>query len=86
MSSLFTVDDVKDFFSQPSSTEPLRKLEAEIDDLFDQLKKEKETTTCTSQKLKMIRSLIKKFKRDNRWTAASFHSFMMVKAPTILLK
>lgn len=89
MSSLFTVEDVKDFFSQPSSSEQLRKLEAELDALADQLKKAKEgseTTTGRYEKLTTIESLVKQFKRENRWKVASFHSILMVKAPTILLK
>ncbi|QKX61813.1 uncharacterized protein TRUGW13939_08969 [Talaromyces rugulosus] len=92
MSSLFTVEDVKDFFSQPSSSEQLRKLEKELNMLAYQLNKARENergsemTTGIYQKLMTIESLVKQFKRDNRWKAASFHSILMVKAPTLLLK
>jgi len=88
MSSLFTTDDVKDFFSRPGGSKESQDFERELDLLINQLKMKTagEEATWRQQKLAEIESLVKLFRSKNRWKSASFHSILMVKAPTILLK
>ncbi|KAL2809608.1 hypothetical protein BJX63DRAFT_434988 [Aspergillus granulosus] len=88
MSSLFTTDEVKDFFSQPSSSEELRHLERDLDRWISKFRKEysNDGATIGHRKMKTLESMIKHFKSKNRWKSASFHSILMVKAPTLLLK
>ncbi|KAJ5521812.1 hypothetical protein N7527_005927 [Penicillium freii] len=88
MSGLFTPEDVKDFFSKPSSSQRLHNLEQNMDDLTSAIRKNNigDESTVRRQKMKKLESMIKEFKSKNRWRSASFHSIMMIKAPTLLLK
>jgi hypothetical protein len=88
MSSLFTTDDIKDFFSKPSSVEEFRHLEQHLDDLVSDMRKRdsSDEPTVTLQRMTELELIIKRFKSKNRWKSASFHSILMVKAPTLLLK
>ncbi|KAJ5249458.1 hypothetical protein N7524_011774 [Penicillium chrysogenum] len=88
MSSLFTADDVKNFFSKPSSSEEFRSLEQHLDHLISDLRKSSsgDDATARHQEVIELESMIKKFKSRNKWKSASFHSILMVKAPTLLLK
>lgn len=88
MSSFFTTDEVKDFFSKPSSSEELRLLEQHLDHLISDMRKRNSSdeTTARHQRMTELESMIRQFKSKNRWKSASFHSILMVKAPTLLLK
>ncbi|KAJ5415575.1 hypothetical protein N7465_004270 [Penicillium sp. CMV-2018d] len=88
MSGLFTPEDVKDFFSKPSSSQRLHNLEQNKDDLTSDIRKNNigDESTVRRQKMKELESMIKEFKSKNRWRSASFHSIMMIKAPTLLLR
>ncbi|KAL4786595.1 hypothetical protein BJX76DRAFT_365380 [Aspergillus varians] len=88
MSSLFTAEEVKDFFSKPSSSEGLRHLEQSLDGLVSTMRRRSpsDETTIGRQRMAELESMIKLFKSQNRWKSASFHSILMVKAPTLLLK
>lgn len=88
MSSLFTTDDVKDFFSKPSSLEEFRYLELNLDHLISDMRKSSPSDERTARHRRMteLESMIKQFKSKNKWKSASFHSVLMVKAPTLLLK
>lgn len=89
MSNLFTTDDVKNFFSKPSSPEEFRALESNLDDLVSYMRKRSSSdeTAARNQVIATeLESTIKEFKSRNKWKCASFHSILMVKAPTLLLK
>lgn len=88
MSSFFTTDDIKDFFSKPSSSEGLRLLEQHLDRLVSEIRKRNSSgeTTMRHEKTTELESTIKQFKSKNRWKSASFYSILTVKAPTLLLK
>lgn len=88
MSGLFTPDDVKDFFSKPSSSPRLHNLEQEMYDLISDIRKNDvgDESTVRRQGMEEIESIIKEFKSKNRWKSASFHSILMIKAPTLLLR
>ncbi|KAL2824399.1 hypothetical protein BDW59DRAFT_180265 [Aspergillus cavernicola] len=88
MSSLLTTDDVKDFFSKPSSLKELRHLEQDLARLVSDMRKmsSSDEATVTRQRMTELESIIKQFRSKNRWKSASFHSILMVKAPTLLLK
>ncbi|OQE96201.1 hypothetical protein PENNAL_c0001G09431 [Penicillium nalgiovense] len=88
MSNLFTTDDVKNFFSKPSSPEEFRFLEQRLDDLTSDMRERSPADESIERHQKMIEleSMIKQFKSKNKWKCASFHSILMVKAPTLLLK
>lgn len=88
MSGLFTPEDVKDFFSKPSSSQRLHSLEQGMDDLISDIRKDNigDEWNVRHQKLEKLESMIKEFRSKNRWRSASFHSIMMIKAPTLLLK
>lgn len=88
MSGLFTPDDVKDFFSKPSSSPQLHNLEQDMDDVISDIRKNDigDESTVRHQGMKELESVIKEFKSKNRWKSASFHSILMIKAPTLLLR
>lgn len=88
MSSLFTTDDVKDFFSKPSSSEAFGLLEQCLDDLVKDMRRKcsHDDAPFRPQRMAELEGTIRQFKGKNRWKSASFHSILMVKAPTLLLK
>ncbi|KAL4916477.1 hypothetical protein BDW62DRAFT_186065 [Aspergillus aurantiobrunneus] len=87
MSSLFTADDVRDFFSKASSPEQLRYLEDRLDRLVSEIRgRPGDRAADGHPRIKEVKSMIAEFRRENRWKSASFHSILMVKAPTLLLK
>ncbi|CAI7594180.1 unnamed protein product [Penicillium glandicola] len=88
MSSIFTTDDIKDFFSKPSSSEEFRLLEKHLDVLISEIRTRNpsDETTTRRERVKELERTIKQFKSKNRWKSASFYSILMVKAPTLLLK
>lgn len=88
MSSFFTTEDVKDFFSKPSSSAEFRSLEILLDHLLSEMRTRdsSDDATAAHERITELESTIKHFKSRNRWKCASFHSILMVKAPTLLLK
>ncbi|CAG7915946.1 unnamed protein product [Penicillium olsonii] len=88
MSGLFTPEDVKDFFSKPSSSKGIHMLEQSMDDLISDMRKKDvgDHSTVRHQRMMELEAMIKQFKSKNRWKSASFHSILMIKAPTLLLK
>ncbi|CAI7626063.1 unnamed protein product [Penicillium bialowiezense] len=88
MSSFFTTEDVKDFFSKPSSSKEFRSLEILLEHLLSEMRTRdsNDDATAAHERITELESTIKHFKSRNRWKCASFHSILMVKAPTLLLK
>ncbi|PKY03727.1 hypothetical protein P168DRAFT_344868 [Aspergillus campestris IBT 28561] len=88
MSGLLTTNDVKDFFSQPNSSEKFKSLEPHLDQLISDMTKESPGDEQSERHRRMteLESMIKQFKNKNKWKSASFPSILMVKAPTLLLK
>lgn len=88
MSSLFTTDDVKNFFSKPNSAKEFQDLEPDLDNLISNMRKTSPSDEQTAgyQRMTELERRIKQFKSRNKWKSASFHSILMIKAPTLLLK
>ncbi|RJE20360.1 hypothetical protein PHISCL_07299 [Aspergillus sclerotialis] len=87
--SLFTTEEVKDFFSRPSSSLAMYKFEKSLDKILAGLRAHKIDDEANSECRNRIQELdatIKDFKTKNRWKSASFHSILMVKTPILLLK
>lgn len=88
MSGLFTTDDIKDFFGKPSSSQRLHNLEQDMDKMISAIRKNDigDESTVRHKRMEELESMIKEFKSKNRWKSASFHSILMIKAPTLLLR
>ncbi|KAL4877746.1 hypothetical protein BJY04DRAFT_197164 [Aspergillus karnatakaensis] len=87
MSSFFTAEDVKDFFSRPSSSKSLRRLEHQLELSISELREPNVGDGANkAQRMGELKSMLERFRSHNRWRIASFHSILMVKAPTVLLK
>ena len=87
--SLFTTEDVKNFFSRPSTSLAMFKFEKSLDKILAGLRAHNADGEANVECLNRIQELeatVKDFKTKNRWKSASFHSILMVKTPTLLLK